>query len=293
MLLLNVTTDKIQVITGQAVTVDVHSSFIDQTNNADPPVIKGTTSGRLNTAITTATTTDIVAAPAASTMRNVKTINIRNKHASASVDITVQFNQNATLFELHKVTLIAGACLQYIEGIGWFVVQPLAPTILMKVLTADDAGGTNVATAQPWFPTAGGVTVPAATTYYMDGQLFISRAAGTTSHTIGLLFGGTATLTSIQYIAGTNVGDVETLLPESRVESRVATNTPVTAASIVATEQKQIKLNGIVRINAAGTFIPQFIYSAAPGGTPTIKANSFFRLTPLGDNNFASQGVWA
>lgn len=123
MLLLANTTDKIQVITGQAVTVDVVTSFMDA-SNADPPVVKGSTSGRLNTAITTAATTDIVAAPAASTLRNVKTVHIRNKHASSSVDITVQYNQNGTLFEIHKVTLKAGEALEYIEGIGWYTLSP-------------------------------------------------------------------------------------------------------------------------------------------------------------------------
>lgn len=293
MILLTATTDKLQVITSAAVAVDVHASFMDMTT-ADPPVVKGSTSGRQNTAISTATTSDIVSAPAGSTVRSVRTINIRNKNASTSVDVTVQFNQNTVLFELHKVTLRAGEALEYIEGVGFFTLAAIATTTLMKVLTADDTGGTNVATAQPWFPTAGGVTVAAATTYMMEGLLVISRAAGTTSHTTSLLFGGTATLTSIQYIAETNVGETEALLPESRVTSRVATATVVTAASTTATEQKQIRIDsGVVRINAAGTFIPQFIYSAAPGGTPTIKANSFFRLTPIGDNSFATQGVWA
>lgn len=295
MILLIGSNDLLSLITSAAANVDVIASYMDMTN-ADPPVVKGSTSGTdLHSAITTATTTTIVAAPNSTDRRNVKTLHIRNKHASVSVDVTVQINRSAALTEMHKATLVAGASLEYIEGIGFFVLAPpsLAAGTLLKVLTADDAGGQNVLTAQPWFPTAGGVTVAAATTYLMDGLLVISRAAGVTSHTIGLLFAGTATLTSIQYSAETNVGEVETLLPESRVISRVATNTPVTAASTTATEQKQIKLYGIIRINTGGTLIPQFIYSAAPGGAPTIKANSFFRLQPFGDNSFATQGVWA
>lgn len=121
MILLTATTDKIQIITGATCTVDVNSSFMDM-SNADPPVVKGSTSGRQNTAITTATTTDVVAAPASSTIRNVKSLHVRNKHATNSCDITVQFNQNATLIELHKVTLRAGECLEYIEGVGFFTL---------------------------------------------------------------------------------------------------------------------------------------------------------------------------
>lgn len=126
MLLLAATTDKIQLVTGSAVTVDVHASYMDS-STADPPVVKGSTSGRQNTAISTATTTDIIAAPAASTLRNVKYIQARNKDASSSVDVTVLFDQNATDYELHKVTLKAGEALEFVEGVGWFTLQ--APTV--------------------------------------------------------------------------------------------------------------------------------------------------------------------
>lgn len=122
MLLLTATTDKLQVITGSAGTLDIHASFIDM-SNADPPVVKGSTSGRQHTAITTATTTDIVAAPGASTTRNVKTLHIRNKNASTATDVTVQFSQNATLFELWKCNLAPGEALEYVEGIGFFEVN--------------------------------------------------------------------------------------------------------------------------------------------------------------------------
>jgi hypothetical protein len=63
MLLLTATTDKLQLVTGSAATVDVHASYVDA-SQANPPVVQGDTMGRQNTAITTAATTDIVAAPA-------------------------------------------------------------------------------------------------------------------------------------------------------------------------------------------------------------------------------------
>lgn len=292
MLLLTATTDKIQVITSAAVTVDVVAAFMDVTA-ADPPVVKGTTSGRQGTAITTAATTDVVAAPAATTIRNVKTLHIRNKHASSPVDITVQFNQNATLFEIHKTTLKAGEALEYVEGVGWYTLTAVQTTTLLKMLSADDAGGQNIATVQPWFPTAGAVTVAADTTYLIEGFLSIIRSAGVTSHTTSLLFGGTATLTSIQYEAYCQVGETEALLPISRVVSRVATAVVVKAASTTASEAANFDVDGVVRINAAGTFIPQFIYSAIPGGAPTVKANSYFKMTPVGNGSFTAQGTWA
>lgn len=138
MLLLTATTDKLQLVTSAAATVDVHASYMDM-SQAVPPVVQGDTSSRTNTAITTAATTDIVAAPAASETRNIKTLHIRNKHASTTTDVTVQFNQNGTIFELHKATLAAGELLEYVEGVGFFEVETTP--------TAPIGGSTNYATA--------------------------------------------------------------------------------------------------------------------------------------------------
>jgi hypothetical protein len=127
-LLLANTTDKLQLVTSQAADVDVVSTYMDS-SNADPPVVKGSTSGRqLATAITTATTTDIVAAPAASTLRGVKNIHVRNTHVSQQTDVTVLYNANGTAVELHKVNLAAGEELEYVEGIGWFKIESAAST---------------------------------------------------------------------------------------------------------------------------------------------------------------------
>ena len=136
MLVLALTTDKLQVITGQAVTVDVHASHVDYASGAVTP-------GKTNTAITTATTTDVVAAPAASTQRNVRQLVIRNKSTSASVDVTVQYNQNATLFELIKITLAAGDTLEYAEGYGFFKIPNPVNAPLPNVSTADQVVGAS------------------------------------------------------------------------------------------------------------------------------------------------------
>jgi hypothetical protein len=115
-LLLTSTSDLLTVVTGQAVTaIDVHASWMDY---ASGPTI---TPGRTNTAsITTATTTTVVGSPAASTQRNVKTLNIRNRDASASCDVTVKHTDGTNNLELIKATLGAGETLEYLEGVGWF-----------------------------------------------------------------------------------------------------------------------------------------------------------------------------
>lgn len=164
---------------------------------------------------------------------------------------------------------------------------------LFRVLSADDTGGANVNTAQPWFPTAGGVTLEASTLYEFEGKLRMSRAAGNTSHTTAFLFGGTATLTSISYRAQCRTGDANSLAADNTIEITDATATVVKAASTSTTEQFSAFVRGIVRVNAAGTFIPQFQYSAAPGGAPTIQRGSFFKLRKLGASSVTSRGTWA
>src|SRR4030095_8631882 len=69
---------------------------------------------------------------------------------------------------------------------------------LFRSLTAN-AGYTNNNSVQPWFPTAGAVAVEASTSYEFEGQLL--QTNGATSHTVGISFGGTATLTSIEYVS--------------------------------------------------------------------------------------------
>jgi hypothetical protein len=154
---------------------------------------------------------------------------------------------------------------------GWVA----ASQDIIRALTAD-AVGTNVATAQPLLPGAAAINLAAATSYEFRALAEISRAAGTTSHTTGVLFGGTATLTSIDYTARISN-------PTGNVLGAVQEIRGLSAALLVLTE-----LIGVVRTTLAGTFIPQFQYSAIPGGVPTVKRNSFIRLTPLGSNTVAA-----
>jgi hypothetical protein len=156
-------------------------------------------------------------------------------------------------------------------------------------LTADGAG-TDVDTAQAVFG-ASTITLPAATTYAMEGVYHI-HTAGTTSHQLGLLFAGTATLTSIGYSACATNAATEVLGALSCIWVAVATVTNVSPATATATHHT-ILINGTVRTNAAGTFIPQYKWSAAPGAVTAILANSWLRLTPLGSNTVAAVGNWA
>lgn len=149
MLNLASTSDVIRIVTGSAAQIECHASWAD---------LNGTTVtlGRQNTPhITTATTTTVVASPGASTVRNVKHLNITNDHASQSCAITVEHYDGTTAEELVAVTLLSGENMVFGEDGRWThydangAVYPPAgkgaydgyPVVFMKTGTASDATG--------------------------------------------------------------------------------------------------------------------------------------------------------
>lgn len=182
MIILALTTDKIQLTTGQAVTIDVHCSFADHTTSNDNIVC-----GKQNTAITTATTTDILSAPASGDVRNLKTMNARNKHATDSCAVTIIYDANGTDYELHKVTLAAGEALEYVEGVGFFVLGATSPS-MGKTLTSDFA--TSSATAAE----VTGLTLALPTgTFTFNYWLLIQTSATATAWKCSVNHDGTVT----------------------------------------------------------------------------------------------------
>jgi len=111
MLILGSSSDLIQLTTGSAGAIDVHASWMDNVAGAVGP-------GRTNTAITTAATVTVVGSPGAGTQRNLKTLHVRN-HGNNSNDVTVTHTDGTTPVALHKVTLLPGSTLQYIDEVGF------------------------------------------------------------------------------------------------------------------------------------------------------------------------------
>ena len=142
-------------------------------------------------------------------------------------------------------------------------------------------------------PASGTITLPASVTYFLEAVYYITRAAGTTSHTLSTLFALGGSLTSIAYTADTTSTTGNALGAVSRSYATAASALVVTAASTSGTENITVIIRGVVRTNTAGTFTPQLQYSAAPGGVPTILANSYLRLIPVGTNSVASVGNWS
>jgi hypothetical protein len=111
MIILASTSDKVQLITGGTETVDIHTSYMDYNGTTVTP-------GRKNSNVSSAVTTDIVAAPGSSIQRNVKTINVRNKDAAPAA-IIIQHVDGANTVELFSTSLLANSELQYTDALGW------------------------------------------------------------------------------------------------------------------------------------------------------------------------------
>lgn len=113
MLLLTSTSDVLQVITGTATAnIEVHASWVDLNGTTVTP-------GRTNSRITTATTATAVAAPAASTQRNIKGLYITNTSAGTNCRVEVVHTDAVNSVELMGFTLLPGENMTFSEEGRW------------------------------------------------------------------------------------------------------------------------------------------------------------------------------
>ena len=159
-----------------------------------------------------------------------------------------------------------------------------------------DLIGANTTGAQNIFGV--GCTVSSSTVYEFETVFVLTKTAGTTSHTISLGFGGTATTSNTAYLSINQSGTLQTDVPYSGTQftkwvitsSADAVTTGITAAG----QYRWFNLKGTVSINAGGTFIPQYTLSAAPGGAYTTVTGGYFKIYPIGAaGGNISVGTWA
>jgi len=116
-IILDATTKSITVTTSAAVDVDYEVSYADITTTTFSPL--GST-GR----ISTATTTEVISAPAAATQRQVKAISLTSTSSTAANTITVSLTTSGADRRLFpSVTLAAGESLQYEDAVGWYLLD--------------------------------------------------------------------------------------------------------------------------------------------------------------------------
>ena len=149
----------------------------------------------------------------------------------------------------------------------------------------------NNASAQPLFnvSASGALAVPAAYTYFFECA-FVITSLSSSAHTVNFGFGGTATYTSVGYQALTATAAGGAM---SSFQGVAATATAIMASATTTVLQCVIK--GVIRVNAAGSLIPQVtqVTNTAAG---VVAANSYFRLSQgYGSNTvtLAGFGNWS
>lgn len=145
--------------------------------------------------------------------------------------------------------------------------------------------------AQAIFPSASDtLTVIANKTYLFEAMIDIGT--GSTTHTTAFGFGGDAIFASCKYLSILFSGAANTITTtQSTLDVAAATATVLNATSTDVTTK--ILLRGIFRITTGGTIIPQITFSAGPGGTCEVKANSYFKATPIASDTATYVGSWA
>lgn len=171
----------------------------------------------------------------------------------------------------------------------------VSPSMMFYRLNADLVGA-NVNTAQQLYGV--GVTLQAGTVYVFEQKFAATKTAGTTSHSLNLSFGGTATINNIIYTGIAQSATSSSLSLLSLSADSFVNNTvsgfAITSTATTANRLIYAFLSGTVSINAGGTFIPQYTLSAAPGGAYTTAAGSYFAIWPIGAAGAnTSVGPWA
>lgn len=269
MLNLIATTDEIELVTDAVCDVDIHASFVDL--ESDDDVVPG----KQNTNVTTATTTDIVDGHGGGAVvcRNVKTLHITNTHATTSVICTVQYDQNGTKFELYKTTLLAGESLEYVEGIGWYVIQTSRREFYNRRVTSDYVN----ATTSPSDVTGLTCPVTSGKHYLFETHLYHFANAATNGPRFGI--GGVAmTAMRIQAII-TETGSVAAGVVNTNIADVTAVDTAVQATTdSQATTPVMSIMSGWFQPSASGTLAVRAWAETAVAAALTIKTGSWLQV---------------
>ena len=284
MLMLATATSELLVTTSSTSAVDVQASGMDmELTGTDRP-----TGVAQNTAITTATTTDVVASPASGSIRTIKTLSVRNKGGSTNV-VTVLHSDGTTTVELIEATLAPDTCLMYHEAAGWWVTDSQGRAVVVNLpnvgtpitdadsvtrLTSDVTN--NNATANTIADVTGlSFAVLANKLYWFEfGIVYTSAATATGSR---WSISGPASPTYLGYTSEYSLTTTTT----TRNALLQAYDVPAASnATSAATGNNRANITGVIQPSADGTVIARFA-SEISSSAVVAKVNSFVRYRQI------------
>lgn len=181
-----------------------------------------------------------------------------------------------------------GDSLQWIE-LSAFVDQNLVDDDIYYVLGSDDAGS-DLDTVQSIFGVA--VNLAANTVYEFEASFALKKTGGTNSHSLGLGFAGSIGVNHILYqVTHTSSALNSTSTPTSIMINTVSNTTVSSNANV---DNHNVFLKGMISVGSAGSFVPQYRLSDAPGAAFSTLAGSYFKMEPVGSSNTnINVGSWS
>ena len=230
------------------------------------------TGGTQVASITSATTTTICSTPAASTVRDVDQINVKNTFAGSHT-VTVQVDANGTNFPLIVAALLTDESLNYTHGSGWQVkdangntknsaLSAMTSAQLAAILTDETGSGAAVFATGPTLiaPILGTPASGTVTNLTGTASININGTVGATTPAAGtfttLTSTGNATLGDAEATDTHAIKGATTLLANSASAALTVTQTGAGNALVVedsaSTDSTPFVITGagVVRIGA-------------------------------------------
>lgn len=219
---------------------------------------------------TTAVT--LVAVPAATTSRQLKFLSIKNSDTVAAT-VIVQYNDNATLREIGRWTLAVNDTLQFIDGIGFNVIDSSG------AIKSSGGGGGNALTSNPLSQFASTTSAQLAGVISDEtgsGALVFANSPALTTPNIGTatgsISGNSATVTN-----GVYTGDAGTVFLAPNGSAANLTSFPTLNQNTTGTAAKADALNSattVVNVAAATAPTTGQVLTATSGTAATWQTPS-------------------
>lgn len=269
-------TDLLRVVTtGATVALDCFASWVDMVDAATTCL-----PNRTPLVVSTATTTTLVAAPAASTTRNVKQISITNTHASASCSVIVEFFDGTLAISWPDITLDSGDNLsigddgkpQVINDQGQVkVLQSFAPAVIGStntVILDTDVTNNNAVANTIQDVTGFSFPVTAGETYWFSFNIEYTSAATTT---------GSRWCISGPALTRLALTTEYTLAATTKTSNSVSAYDTPSASNATSLTAGNFAIGvGLITPSASGTVIVRFASEIA-GSAIIAKAGSYLR----------------